>query len=174
VILVADKQHRTFVTRLLLGLGYPRHKLRILPLPAGEGSGEQYVREHYASEVRELRRRRDHLHQALVVMTDTDEKETRERLRQLAEELSQAALAPRTATERIALLAPCRNIETWITYLLGQPVNEADFYPRLTRHERDCQPAVDRLLELYRSSAPLPVDCPPSLAAAIEELRRLA
>ncbi len=54
VLLMEDKQHQTFLTRLLRALGYPSNKLRALPLPAGQGSGEQYVREHYSDEVREV------------------------------------------------------------------------------------------------------------------------
>jgi hypothetical protein len=40
VILTEDKQQRVFVTRLLEQLGYSKHKLRVLPLPTGEGAGE--------------------------------------------------------------------------------------------------------------------------------------
>jgi len=174
VILVEDKQQRAFVTRFLQRLGYERHKLRPLALPAGQGSGEQYVREHYAEQVRELRRRSGQLQLALVVVLDADKEEVTERQRQLAHQLQSVNMEPRRADEGIVHLIPRRNIETWIAYLRGEQVNEEDNYPRLTGRERDCQPAVDRLMELYRSNQQLPADCPPSLVTALEELHRLA
>jgi hypothetical protein len=173
MILMEDKQQRAFVARLLQQLGYERHKLRLLPLPAGEGSGEQYVREHYVEQLQEIRRRSGHLQLALVVVLDADSEDVAERQRQLAHQVQTANLEQRTADERIVHLIPRRNIETWIAYLLGQPVNETDRYPRLTGRERDCQPAVDRFVELYRSNQQLPANCPPSLVTALGELRRL-
>jgi hypothetical protein len=172
MILAEDKQQRTFAERLLKELSY-KNKLRSLGLPAGQGSGEQHVRQQYAHEVGELRRRSGHLQLALVVVIDADSREIDERQRQLADELESASLQPRSADERIVHLIPRRNIETWIEYLLGRPVNETDTYQRLTGRERDCQPAVRRLVELYRSTQPPPTGCPPSLAVAIEELRHL-
>jgi hypothetical protein len=174
VILVEDKQQLVFVTRLLQKLGYEKHKLRLLPLPAGQGSAEQYVREHYAQEVQELRRRAGQLQLAFVVVLDADTGSVEEHQRQLAVQLQAAGLQPRAADERIVHLIPRRNIETWIAYLLGQEVNEADEYERLTGRERECQPAVDRLVELYRSNQPPPDGCPSSLVTALGELRRLS
>lgn len=175
VLLMEDKQHQAFLTRLLQALGYPPHKLRVLSSPAGQGSGEQYVRECYSREVRELRHRLTRSqHQALVVMIDADDKETGERLQQLARELEQAGLDPRGESERIAVLVPRRNIMTWIEWLLGKQVNETDSYPELKGRERECQPAVARLVELCRSDKPLPEHCPASLIRAIKnELPRL-
>ncbi len=169
-----DKQHQAFLTRLLQALGYPPHKVRVVSSPAGQGSAEQYVREHYADEVRELRRRSGHLQQALLVMIDADDKELGERMQQLAKELEKAGLEPRGASERIAVLIPRRNIMTWIEYLLGKQVKETDTYPELKGRERDCRPAVTRLVELYRLNKPLPENCPESLFRALkDELPRL-
>jgi hypothetical protein len=170
VLLTEDKQQQVFTRRFLQGLGYDPRKLRVLPIPQGQGSGEQYVRERYASEVRNLRS--GQFQQALVVVLDADTGEVADRTRQLAAELNAAGLEPRADDERIVHLIPRRNIETWIAYLRGEQVNEKDKYQRLKR-ERDCQPAVDRLVELYRSNQPLPVGCPSSLKTALEELHRL-
>src|SRR5262245_33521109 len=145
-------------------------KLRVLPVPQGQGSGEQYVREHYAPEVRELRA--GHSQRTLAVVLDADTGDVTDRQSQLAAQLTSAGLPPRAADERIIHLIPCRNIETWIEYLRGGQVNETDEYPRLKR-ERDCQPAVEQLVELYRSDQPMPSGCPDSLKTALHELRRL-
>jgi hypothetical protein len=173
VVLVEDKRQQVFVARLLQALGHQRHKLRLRPLPAGQGSGEQYVRENYAAEVRELRRRSGQLQLALVVVLDADTGQVADHQHQLASQLQSAGLDPRGNAERIVHLIPRRNIETWVEYLLGREVNETDRYPRLTGRERDCQPAVEQLVQLYRSNQPLPASCPPSLVTAIDELRRL-
>lgn len=176
IILTEDKQQRAFVTRLLQGLGYEKHKLRPLPLPAGEGAGEQYVRDQYSEQVREMHRRSHHLHLSLVVVLDADIGEVADRERQLAAQLKSAQLDPRSSDERIIHLIPRRSIETWITYLLGQQITETNAYPHLRGRESDCQPAVNRLLhlfQLHRSNQPLPDACPPSLVTALNELRHL-
>jgi hypothetical protein len=168
LILTEDKQQRTFVERFLKGISF-KHKLRSLPLSAGKGSGEQNVREHYAEQVQELRRCSGHLQRALVVVVDADTGEVADRQRQL----KSANLEPRGASERVIHLIPRRNVETWIECLLGKKVDEKQEYPkRLKGRESECQPAVNRLIELYRTNLQPPPECP-SLATALEELRRL-
>jgi hypothetical protein len=172
VILCEDRQQEVFVRRYLHGLGYSNRRIRVAPYPAGRGSGEQFVRQNYPKEVKELRRRAKHLHVGLVVVIDADTSTVPQRLQQLDAELQQSGLSPRADDERIALLVPRRNIETWIHYLLGNPVDEDTVYPKLPR-ESDCQPAVARLLAIRSSGWQLPDDCPPSLREGCAELRRL-
>ena len=66
---------------------------------------------------------------------------------------------------------PKRNIETWIHYLQGMPVNEVDACPRLTGRESDCKRVVEALADSRRN--PLPGDAPPSLRIACDELARV-
>jgi hypothetical protein len=129
------------------------------------------VRENYPREVGSLRT--GHVAKALVVVTDADTGAVAERQRQLEAQLKSADLEPRGPDEPIVNLIPRRNIMTWIKYLLGSPVNEEDKYPEMKGRESDCQPAVDRLVELYPSNKPPPASCPPSLVEALAELRRL-
>ena len=175
IILVEDKQQRTFVSRLLQAIGYPVHKLKILPIPAGEGSGEQYVREQYPIQVKELRPRAKYMDVALVAIIDGDLSTVLARQKQLADQLEGSELEPRGADEKIIHLIPCRNIETWIEYLLDTTaaVDETNTYPKLKGRERDCQKAVEEMVRLCKTTQALPATCPPSLATAITELKRL-
>lgn len=175
IVLVEDKQQRSFVSRLLQELGYPAHKLKLLPIPAGEGSGEAYVREQYPIQVKAMRPRAQYQDVALVVVIDGDDRNATERQRQLADELVAAKLAPRAADEKIIHLVPCRSIETWIDYLndMTRTIDETARYPKLTGRERECKSAVAEMARLFKSPQALPANCPASLALAIAELKRL-
>jgi hypothetical protein len=175
IILVEDKQQRSFVSRLLQELGYPVHKLKFLPIPAGEGSGEAYVREQYPVQVKALRPRAQYQDVALVVVIDGDGWTIPERQKQLADQLVTATLDPRAADEKIIHLVPCRNIETWIEYLkdITKAIDETKEYPKLTGRERECKKAVEAMARLCKSNQALGANCPASLAAAIAELKRL-
>ena len=174
IVLVEDKQQRTFVSRLLQELGYSIHKLKLLPIPAGEGSGEQYVREQYPLQVKEMRPRARYQDVALVVAIDADAGTVADRQKHLSDELESSNIPARTLAEKIIHLVPRRNIESWIAYLLDTAVaiDETMNYPKLKGHERDCQGAVEQLARLFKSTLPLPVNCPPSLVVAISELKR--
>lgn len=165
VILCEGKQDEVFLRRFLKQNGYGHHRVRCRPYPAGRGSGKQFVQDEYPKEVVEHRRRATRMNIALIVMHDCDTgtvEEGRARLERSA---------VRGPHERIALLFPRRNIETWIHFLQdGQPVDESKSYGKLAR-ESECHDAVDRLAAKneYRLSA----DVPSSLRAACPEIRRI-
>jgi hypothetical protein len=170
VILCEDKQHHVFVRRILqqLNLNFSNRDLR-LNLPSG-GSGEQHVRENYSVEVQEHRRRVANRNGGLVVVTDADKETVAKHQEDFAQQLEQSLLSPRAKQEHIAILIPKWNIETWIHFLFGNDVSEdkAD-YPKLSKRESECQPAVEKLAEYLRTS--LPGNCPPSLQLGAEELK---
>ena len=173
VILAEDRQQEVFARRLLRELGVEPRKMRFNTAPPGSGSGEQYVREQYPSQLRACRSHLRVVSPRLIVLIDADTGTVDDRHRQLAQQLDAQGLAPRSPGDRLALLVPRRNIETWIAHLTGTgPVDEALSYPRLPR-EGDCQPAVLRLAPLVRHPDPLPDDCPDSLRRAILELRAI-
>jgi hypothetical protein len=170
-MLCEDRQHRAFLLRLCGVLGV--RQLRIETSPSAQG-GEQYVLKRYPAEVEELRSKA-HAQQnlGLLVMIDADRYTVKKRHQQLDASLEAEELDQRGEDERIVLLVPRRNIETWIYYLLGATVDEATEYPKFTHHERDCQPAVEQLRKI-RNKAPLyPKGCPPSLEVGCEELKRI-
>lgn len=165
VILCEGKQDEVFLRRFLKQNGYGHHRVRCRPYPAGRGSGKQFVQDEYAKELVEHRRRARRMNIALIVMHDCDT-ETMEVSRAILE-----GSGTRSANERIALLFPRRNIETWIHFLQdGGPVDESTRYRKLLR-ESECHSVVDHLAskDEYRLSA----DVPPSLRAACTELQRI-
>lgn len=163
LVLGEDRQHQNFVYHWLRGRGVPRAKIRLLPLSAGRGAGEQHVRQQYASQVEDLRRR-NYLAAALVVVLDADV-ETVE-----AHHLELAARIARTPDDRVALAIPRRNIETWIRYLTAPPVDEETDYKRRERDAEACRRAG---LALANLRAP-PADAPDSLRRFFAEIDRVA
>ena len=91
---------------------------RVIPLPAGKGSAEAWVRSQYAREVRLLRAKGQE-NVGLIVVTDGDNVGVATRKAALATELQRASLDARSQEERIAICVPTWSIETWILGLNG-------------------------------------------------------
>jgi hypothetical protein len=170
VLLCEDRQQEVFARQFLESCGIDRHHIYPDVCPKGKQSGEQYVREKYSRSVISYRQKANHLSTALVVLTDADNLEVAERLRQLANALESSSAAQRGQRERIGVFIPKRNIETWIYYLQGQEVNENDVYPHLSK-PGDCKPVVHHLAQNRRQT--LPEDAPLSLKIACNELSRI-
>jgi hypothetical protein len=167
IILCEDLQHATFFRRLLIDLGYPRRRIRVKQCPDGEGAGDQYVLNHYPSEVSEHRKNSARINIGLLTVIDADELKVQRRHRQLNQELDREGLEPRSQGEKVCLAVPKRNIETWIYSLFGHEVNETETYAKLDK-EGDCQPAVDELVQFVRTDCP--DDLIPSLRRGCQEL----
>jgi hypothetical protein len=167
VILCEDAQQHTFIYRLLKQLGFPRGRIRVEQAPIGGGSAEQWVRESYPNEVEVHRRKRSRMNIGLVTAIDADTNPIDHRYRQLDERLDDSALSRREDDEKICILVPKRNIETWIYALRGDNVDEEQEYPKLER-EGNCQPAVKQLAAYLRDR--WPNDIIPSLRRGCQEL----
>lgn len=168
VILCEDRQQEVFIRRFLTECGMRPIRVRICP--PGEMAGEQFVRQEYPNEVRAFRSKAAYQQLALVVMIDADTQTVTNRLNALDTVLRESGQAVREADERIALLVPRRNIETWIHYLTGEPVNESDVYDRF-ENKSDCVPLVTRLAA--KSTYRLRDDIPSSLRHACREIQRV-
>jgi hypothetical protein len=96
IVLAEDERHQRFVRRYLLRL-YDEPQIRNVDLPSSRGCGEQWVREHYAAEVKSYRRRSARAKSALIVVLDADTCDVERRLQQLREALCKAELAGRAA-----------------------------------------------------------------------------
>ena len=164
VVVCEDAQQRVFIYRLLKTFGLHR-RLRIEVAQEGSGAADQWVRETYPDEVAACRR--STVAVGLVTAIDADENSVQFRHQQLDEQLDANDLDRRKRDEQICILVPKRNIETWIYALLGDEVNEKETYPKLEK-ESDCQPAVDRLVELLRHG--WSTDLIPSLERGCREL----
>lgn len=120
VVLCEDQLTEQFVRKLLSALGFDtRRRIRFARAPAGDGSGEAWVRQQYPREVRELRSKRHQRDLCLLAIRDGDRFGINARKRELDEQLVSTELAPRGATERIATPVPTWSIESWILALLG-------------------------------------------------------
>lgn len=153
VVLCEDAQHRTFAYRLLKDLGFPRRRIRVEQAPAGQGAAEQFVRETYPDEVRLHRRKSARMNIGLIAIVDADTVSVQQRVQDFDKELDRRDLGRRRPDERICILIPKRNIETWIYALFGKKVNETDSYPKLDR-EAACQPAVNTLAQYVKGGCP--------------------
>lgn len=171
ILLCEDKQSRAVLHRYLKHeRGFER--VRVLPLPAGQGCGSQYVRENYARAV--LGQRDRSVAEVLLVHIDADNSTVADRHRELADELKKEGMEQRGQNEPIALVVPRWEMETWLHHYMGRPgVVETERYPKF----KDCEatsarPTVAALVALVDGRAAAPENLP-SIAVAMEELRRL-
>ena len=172
VLLCEDTQHEAFVRRFLEEAGWSTRRLRVEKAPGGRGSAEQFVRVHFPRELGAYRRRRGAVAQALIVILDGDKKGAQRRHAELDEACRANRMDIRQLDERVLVLVPTWNIETWIAYLGGQTVDEARRdYPRLPR-ARECQPHIETLAAMCRDRT-LREPAPPSLESACAEYIRL-
>ena len=171
VLLCEDLQQQVFFYRLLKRLGYSRRAIYLRAFPQGRQSAEQFVREKFAEEVHAFRN--THVSRCLVVAIDADTHAVGDRQQQLDAELTGHGYTSRRPDEPIVIFIPKRNIETWIKYLLeGGEIDETVAYAKYVKCERECQPAVERFLELFTQFA-IPDDCPPSLQQGFIEAKRV-
>ncbi|MBF0497669.1 MAG: hypothetical protein HQK58_14015 [Deltaproteobacteria bacterium] len=169
VLLCEDSQHEAFIRRFLKGMGWNTRELRVEKSPSAGGSAEQWVRQKFPIELRVYRQRRQRAASALITIIDADVSSVHDRITEFEDECNSKGIPFRERDEAVAIVVPKRNIETWIHYLNGEEVNEEYNYPKLDK-ERNCQPAVNHLVELCKSTGIEP-DAPPSLAAACTEYR---
>ena len=165
IVLCEDKQQQVFVRRFMK----PRtnHPIRVISAPAGGGAAEQFVREQYPQQLRALRAAA--VNAVLVVMIDGDRRYSTERIRQLDESCRLLDVTPRTAMDRVIILVPKRNIETWLAYLNGATVDETTSYPKLEKPGQ-CKSHVRQLSDMCGRQE-LRAPAPPSLTAACVEYR---
>ena len=171
VILSEDIQSECFIRRFLNRRGWDRRQIRAETLPRGQGSGEQWVREKFISELKAYRSRSSRAATCLIVASDADDKTVDERIQTFRNMCAEAGVGFRNEGERVAFIIPRRNIETWLAYLRGEAVNEIDRYPKYG-FESECRDQVVRLDEMCRQQrlAPPP---PPSLESACNEFKRI-
>lgn len=172
VVLCEDRAHEIFVTRFLKkGWKVKPRSIRVPPYPNGEGSGKKYVEENLAGEVEAFRGR--HASSILLVVRDADEQSVVEAISLLDAKLQ----APREENEQIAYIIPKWHIETWIAYLDGRNVDEADkttyksAYGRISE-SKEAHPFIDKLAVDCRGNRGLETP-PDSLVAACEEFNRI-
>lgn len=167
IILCEDRAHANFIHHHLKKRGFDH---RILPKEAG--SGKQFVLESYATQVKAYRSKANHLSVALLTIIDADTQTVEQTHARLKERLQKADIEQRQADERIAVLVPKRNIETWMVYLLGSTVDEETNYNKEHQLAKDPQAPKRAGITLAQQLGQEPgADCPQSLQAAWSELK---
>ncbi len=147
-ILVEDEALERFAREALLRFGFSRHELRVTPYPVGQGSARDWVDRQYPVEVRTLRAKA-YQKVGLVVGTDADELTVQQRADRLARTLADNRMPPRAGQERIVLWIPKWNIETWLLYFAGHPVDEDHDYSHRLNNPDYCAAAA-AFVEEYR------------------------
>lgn len=168
ILLCEDVAQANLLRNYLYCAGLTRHEVRLRPIPGGRGAGEQFVRQEFAKEVAEQRRRIKKIRKTvLVAATDADRLSVAERLARVTEEAGEVADG-----EMITILIPKRNTETWIRCLRGEAADEeTDFkYAESGASAAESAKALHGYTRRRATSAPNFV---PSLMRAISELRRI-
>jgi hypothetical protein len=173
VILCEDTQTECFIRRFLVKQNWNRRQIHAETLPAGKGSGLVWVREKFVKELKAYRSRSTRAATCLIVASDADDKTVDERIQTFKAACAEASMPFRKEGERVIFVIPRRNIETWLAYLRGQMVNEADAYPKYD-NESDCRDQVAKLDDMCRRQRLEPEPPPPSLASACSEFKRIA
>jgi hypothetical protein len=133
--LVEDRAHEALV-RGLLDIRNETHTLRVEPYAPGSGSAEQHVRKQFPFFVADLRAKQHQRNLWGIVIVDGDLVGFQRRRESLLDRLKELSFPPLGSAERIVLLIPTRNVETWAWCLLGNAVNEVDdFKPKLKGEE---------------------------------------
>ena len=148
-------------------------QIRTIPLPFGGGAGVTWVRDKLPAELKAYRSRSTRAATCLVVGCDADDQTVESRMQNLGGACTAAGVPFRANDERVAFAIPKRNIETWLAYLRGQAVNEADAYPKY-KFESECRSQVARLDEMCQNQHLEPEPPPPSLVTACTEFQRVA
>jgi hypothetical protein len=170
IILAEDLLQANFARRYLQRAGHRNLNIKIAP--SARGSGEQFVRENYPTEMQYYRQRSHHRRAGLVVVIDADVKSVNERQSELERALTEAKEAPRGATEMVAVLIPKRNVETWILCLTRESVDEVTDYS-----DRDLNAFTKEAAEIFyewsRPNYTVPESCIPSLNQGLQEIQRI-
>lgn len=177
IILCEDRLHEVFVRRFLKKCcGTQSRVINCIPLPAGNGCGEQHVRARYPNEVRAYRGRQSKAVTVLIVVIDADNETVENRQLQLDSAAKSAGLPPRDISELIVYLIPKRHIETWLAFFdNSDDVNETEKYkPQYSFHKRESEAhlLIDKFTEMFRQHQQ-PSNSLPSLVQAFDELKRL-
>lgn len=162
IVLCEDLQMQSFIRHFFYMRGWGLYDFRFLPLPKEKRCGEQYVRENLPTEIGNYRRKCNSRDIALVAATDADTISVQDRRDMLVRQCARTGIDPPCDDEKILLVIPKRNIETWLAYLRGEDINENDKYQKYKGSESKCKADVYKLATMCESGRLEPPP-PPSL-----------
>lgn len=167
VLICEDTLQENFVRHFLKQMGWQTRDFRVEKSPKGKGSGEQWVRLTFPKELKAYRSIKNYLATVLIAVVDADINEFSDRINWMKKVCEDEKLTFRASEETVAILLPKRNIETWICYLNGQPVDEDTDY-KTQKEGKNYKPAVNKLAKFCKSTG-VREDAPPSLKQACKE-----
>ncbi len=171
-LLCEDSAHEKFIQAFLRKKG--RFARRAFPdsyrshEKGGEKPNNGFVLNNTAKEVKVARKAPPK--RALIIVIDGDTRGAASRQGNIAQVLKEAELEALNGSERITIVIPCRNIETWIYHFNGEMVDETEEHPKKKFGVDD---AAQLFAEFVESGDSAEVPHLPALNAARIELRRL-
>lgn len=170
-ILCEDAQMQTFLVSFLKCHRINSHKIRPIPIPAGQGCGEAHVRRRFPLEVKFMRQN-NYLRIALIVCVDADRLTVDSRKEKLFDELGLEFEKKDVAKEPIVIWIPKREIETWIHFFRGETVDENMSFIHDGR-PCSCKEEAAKMYALCTRDSINDITCLPSLIAAKAEYERV-
>ncbi|MCL2811285.1 MAG: hypothetical protein FWD25_05270 [Clostridia bacterium] len=157
LVLCEDTSHYHFVRGFLLAQGIRDNRQFTLykELPEGSGSGSRFVQMHFPNAYEEYNRKSENV--LLVVVLDIDKEDImpediKEQLNKILKKDKSLTIA---ASDKLLLVFPKRNIETWFEWLSQEPprpqINEAKDYKSKNRNAKPTK--MGRMAsDLYKQS----------------------
>lgn len=138
---------------------------------SGAGSGEQQVRELFPKELAARRKRPRDEQYWLAVVTDGDTFSPDQRRSQLEKEAQTNKQAPPGIDEKVAVIVPCRNLESWFQWIETGEIDETMDY----KHRFSSAKPTKYAKQLSDKCQVLSTDdFPPSLQDACEQWKKIA
>ena len=178
LILVEDDALERFVRQVLLVFGFQPRDIRIKrPYGTGRGSAKAWVTRNYPEEVRIYRAKASSQENiAIVIGTDADNMTVKNRTEELDAALVSSGFPRRQPAEKILLIIPKWNIETWLVNLNSIYVDEDrdDYKKDPAIRNVDYAEVAKVFVARYRSLRQGNVDAvtPSSMILTFEEMKR--
>lgn len=175
-LLCEDHRHEQFIriflrkknrlVRRVFPDGYKSHE------KGGVKPNNDKILKDVAREVRHARKSPPK--RALVIVIDGDSRGLASRQRAINLALKEDQIDNLNSGDRVAVVVPCRNIETWVHHFAGNMANEVDDYEKLyPKRGYEADTEAKAFAELVSDGNSPPVLNLPALEAARLELRRL-
>ena len=171
MILAEDKCQQRFAYWWAKAHGFKSGEIDPRPLPGSKrGAGDDWVRDHFPSELQTIRQRHSGAWCWLIVLTDADRESTQHRRDQLSEAAAAGGMARPGPGDPVSILLPKRNIETWVRALEAELVDEQSDYHRDSKRNPGICKDAGRALGKARDADD---GWPPSLREGLRELAKL-
>jgi hypothetical protein len=170
VIVCEDILHETFMRAFLYKRGFTRFELTFRKFTDGEGDAKQHVCATLCRELAAIRKFASP-DRGLIFIIDADNLSVDDRRSRIYDACKTCNIQAPQADEAVFGVIPKWEIENWLAYLRGEPVDEkCNTYKKYRDCESKIYPLVDRLADMCEQQQ-LP-GAPPSLVTACEVYAR--